>query len=121
MWYHLVLGHCGGTSLYNTISRTFYLKGLQQKAKSLNCAVYQLNRPTDIQYGHLPERQADLVLWFSVAVDLIGPWKSNARNIEIEFNALTCIDPVTNLVELIRINNKSSAHIAQQFENVWLA
>ena len=39
----------------------------------------------------------------------------------MEFNALTCIDPVTNLVELIRIENKSSAYIRQQFENCWLS
>ena len=40
---------------------------------------------------------------------------------EITFNALTCIDPVTNLVEIIRINGKTASHIAQQFENVWLS
>jgi hypothetical protein len=35
--------------------------------------------------------------------------------------ALTIIDTVTNLVELVRINNKTSAHVALQFENTWLA
>lgn len=39
----------------------------------------------------------------------------------MEFNALTCIDSVTNLVELIHIDNKMSRHVAQQFENVWLS
>ena len=80
-----------------------------------------MNKPTNIQYGHLPERHADLIPWFAVAVDLIGPWTLNVRGVDIEFSALTCIDPVTNLVELVRIDNKTSAHIAQQFENVWLA
>ena len=57
-----------------------------------------------------------------VAVDLIGPWKVKIGvDEEIEFNALTRIDPVTNLVELIRINNKTSKHVTEQFENVWLA
>eukprot|EP00978_Attheya_sp_CCMP212_P027179 scaffold90819_cov35-Attheya_sp.AAC.1 len=56
--------------------------------------------------------------WREVAVDLIGPWKVKLGNVPnedgqesyVEFNALTCIDPVTNLVELIRINNKTAAH-----------
>ena len=54
-------------------------------------------------------------------MDLIGPWKIRVQGIEIEFNALTCIDPVTNLVELTRINNKTSAHVATKFEQVWLS
>ena len=36
------------------------------------------------------------------------------------FNALTCIDPVTNLVEMIRIDNITSRHFSQQFESCWL-
>jgi len=31
------------------------------------------------------------------------------------------IDPVTNLCELVRINNRSDEHIAEQFANTWLA
>ena len=38
-----------------------------------------------------------------------------------EFKALTCIDPVTNLVELIWIMNRTMGHVAEQFENSWLA
>ena len=59
--------------------------------------------------------------WNEVAVDLIGPWKVKLGGKDLEFNALTCIDPVTNLVEIIRINNKEAHHVAQQFENVWLS
>lgn len=40
---------------------------------------------------------------------------------EIEVLALTCIEPATNLVEIIRINNKTTEHVAQQFENCWLS
>ena len=38
-----------------------------------------------------------------------------------KFKALTCIDPVTNIVELIRISNKTMGHVAEQFSNSWLA
>eukprot|EP00957_Ditylum_brightwellii_P044319 3362573-Ditylum_brightwellii.AAC.1 len=59
--------------------------------------------------------------WDEVAVDLIGPWRMQVNGQEVEFNALTCIDPVTNLVEMIRLDNKTSGHVARQFENIWLA
>ena len=36
------------------------------------------------------------------------------------FKALICIDPVTNLTELICIKNKLMGHVAEQFENLWL-
>ena len=70
-----MLGHRGTTSFYDTISRRFYAVGLQRKIKALNCAVCQINKPANIQYGHLPARHASLEPWFAVAVDLIGPWK----------------------------------------------
>ena len=59
--------------------------------------------------------------WDAVAVDLIGPWKISVSGIELEFLALTCIDPVTNITELIRIESKTAAHVAQNFTNVWLS
>jgi hypothetical protein len=40
---------------------------------------------------------------------------------EVPFMALTMIDPVTNLVELVRLDNKTSAHVALQFGNTWLS
>eukprot|EP00978_Attheya_sp_CCMP212_P032675 scaffold128677_cov51-Attheya_sp.AAC.2 len=59
-----------------------------------------------------------------VTVDLIGPWKVklghlpvvNEEEAYVTFNALTCIDPVTNLTELIRIDGKTAAHIGAKFE-----
>lgn len=59
--------------------------------------------------------------WEECAVDLIGPWQINVRGKTVEFNALTCIDTASNLVELIRIDNKSSPHIAHKFQQSWLA
>ena len=42
-------------------------------------------------------------------------------NQEHVFKALTIIDTVTNFPEIIHIDSKSSAYIAQQFENAWLS
>ena len=121
VWYHVVLGHRGTTSLYNTISRRFYTPGLKRRVEALRCEICQRNKSPNVQYGHLPERHADLVPWDSVAVDLIGPWKITVNGVELEFNALTCIDPVTNLTELFPVENKTAAHVASIFEELWLA
>ena len=74
-------------------------------------------------FGKLPPQQANIAPWNEVCVDLIGPWKIITGNYEYVFNALTCIgiDPVTNIVKLIRINGKSSPHISDQFKNCWLS
>ena len=42
-------------------------------------------------------------------------------NQEVEVNNFTCIDPVTNLVELIENENETVKYMAQQSENYWLA
>jgi hypothetical protein len=72
-------------------------------------------------YGELPPRHAQMMPWNEVAVDLIGPWKVEVQGQQVEFNALTCIDPMTNLVEIIRINNRTEHQTAEQFENCWLS
>ncbi|CAJ1961139.1 unnamed protein product [Cylindrotheca closterium] len=40
---------------------------------------------------------------------------------EIKFRALTIIDLVTNLFEIVRIKDKTCANVTLQFENAWLA
>ena len=54
-------------------------------------------------------------------MDLIGPWAVQLCDKWYEFNALTSIDTVTNLVELIRVDRKTSAHIKSKWEQSWLA
>jgi transposase InsO family protein len=56
-----------------------------------------------------------------VAVDLIGPWTLSIGNRKLRFRALTIIDMVTNLVEIVRINKKTAAHVAMHFKNTWLS
>jgi hypothetical protein len=58
--------------------------------------------------------------WEKVAINLIGPWKVNVNGRQDEFNALTCIDTTLNLVELIRVDNKTAKHIREKFMQSWL-
>ncbi len=49
-------------------------------------------------------------------MDLIGLWKiTMSTNRTYEFLALACIDRVKGLAELIWIDNKESAHVADKF------
>ena len=68
----------------------------------------------------LPQRELRIVPWEEVAVDLIGPWPMKVNGRELEFSALTCIDTVTNLVELIRVDNKTAQHVSDKFYQSWL-
>jgi len=54
-------------------------------------------------------------------VDLIGPWIVQVRGNPYEFSALTAIDTVTNLVELVRIDDKTSDKTAKKYAQCWLA
>jgi hypothetical protein len=44
--------------------------------------------------GH-PPREANLVPWDEVHVNLIGSWSMTVNDQELSFYALTCIDPVS--------------------------
>ncbi len=54
-------------------------------------------------------------------MDLIGPWIVQVRGNPYKFSALTAIDTVTNLVELIRVDNKTSETIVRKYVQCWLS
>jgi hypothetical protein len=52
---------------------------------------------------------------------MVGPWKISVQGIDLHFNALTIINPVTNLVDIVRIADKSARHVGMPLENNWFA
>ena len=121
-WYHLILGHCGMSRLYDTVRARFHTPRLSVYCRDFVCSDYcHLYKNQGRGYGHTPPRQAALVPWNEVCIDLIGPWTIVVNGQILEFKALTSIDPMSNLSELIRIDNKSSKHVSEQFENSWLS
>jgi transposase InsO family protein len=122
-WYHLALSHLGSRRLHDTISKHFYHQRLRNKVEDLveKCDTCQRLKAVGRGYGELAPREAEIHPWRTIAVDLIGPWTLKVGNMEEKFMALTAIDTVTNLVELVRIDNKSSAHVAMHLENCWFS
>jgi transposase InsO family protein len=51
----------------------------------------------------------------------IGPWTLSVQNRHERFYVLTIIDMVSNLTEIVQLNNRTSAHAATVFTNTWLA
>lgn len=122
-WYHLVLGHLGKSRLYDTMKQHLYHPDLLNKIEEvvLKCDTCQRQKANLRGHGHTAGREASAIPWQTVCVDLIGPWTLNVDGEETPFLALTIIDPVTNLVELVRLEDKTSAHVALMFENTWLS
>ena len=122
-WYHLVLNHVGMIRLHQTMALNFYHRNMRTRIEHLvqSCDACQRHKLPGRGYGELPPREAQLAPWQQIAVDLIGPWKIRVNEQDLTFRALTIIDTVTNLPELIRISNKSAAHVGLQLENAWLS
>ena len=119
-WFHQVTGHPGSKRLHMQISSRYYHRDLRRLIDSYKCDHCQRHKLDGKGYGHLPEREIRSMPFEECAVDLIGPWTIQVRDKPYEFNALTMIDTVSNLVELVRIDDKTSAHIAKKFAQVWL-
>jgi hypothetical protein len=74
-------------------------------------------------FAQLPAWEATSVPWEQVHVDLIGPWniKVKGHKKPVQFIALTCIDPVLNLLEVGTVKDKTSEQVAKTFERLWLS
>ena len=119
-WFHQVLGHPGQTRLRHTLQQRYHHPQLRRQIDRFRCEHCQRYKLAGKGYGLLPERQVRIAPWEEVAIDLIGPWKVKVNGKMCEFSALTCIDTASNLVELIRIDNKTADHIRDKFVQSWL-
>ena len=74
-WFHETLGHGGVNRLYDAIRQHFFVPRLRQLCDNYRCEICRNNKVLSPGYGHLPPREAPLMLWAEVMIDLIGPWK----------------------------------------------
>ena len=120
-WFHQVMGHPGQDRLRYTLQDRYHHYLLRRTIDKYKCEDCLRHKLVGKGYGLLPEREMRIVPWEEVAIDLIGPWTIKVNNKNVEFNALTCIDTASNLVELTRIDNKTSDHIRNKFTQTWLS
>ena len=97
------------------ISSWYYHRDICLLVDKFHCEHCQRNKLSGTGYGLLPEHKLRSVQFEECAVDLIGPWIIQVCNKPYEFNALTVIDTVSNLVELVRIDEKTLAHVARKY------
>ena len=107
----------------DTIALHYYHPRLSARCEDLisRCDACHRNKLALRGHGELPPCNAVNTAWQEVAIDLIGPWTFTINGASYTFHALTMIDTVTNYCELIRIDNKSAAHVGLKFENEWLS
>jgi hypothetical protein len=117
-WFHQITGHPGSKRLYIQISAHYYHRDLQRMIDNYHCNHCQHNKLDGKGYGHLHEHEIRSMPFDECAVDLIGPWTIQVWDKPYEFNALTMIDTVSNLVELVRIDDKTPGHIAKKYAQV---
>jgi hypothetical protein len=118
-WYHLALGHIGSSCLWDTMKMHFYNQHLKNRIEDIvsRCDTCQRLKRVGRGHGEVAAREAVLLPWREVAVDLIGPWTLQIGDQEHTFIALTMIDIVTNLflddtrVEPFMIYNKAKHRI----------
>ena len=122
-WYHLITVHSTGMDkLEALVRRHFYHPDLRQACRHIisHCKVCPQVCTSARPAGQLAPRTAPLLPWSEVHVDFIGPWKVTVNKQDMTFDALTCIDPVTNLIEIVRLTGPKTAENAKTlFENHW--
>ena len=73
-------------------------------------------------YSELPAWSVNVPPWHKVHVECISPWTIELHGgCLYQFNALTSIDPTTNLLEIEELPRKTAQVCADPFESGWLA
>jgi hypothetical protein len=117
-WYHQVTGHPGSKRLSKQTHQRYHNRDLRRYIGNFNCDYCQRNKLDGKGYGLLPEREVQSIPFEECAVDLIGPWVVQVRGNTYEFDMLTVIDTVTNLVELIRVDKNPLMLLQESMHNV---
>ncbi len=134
-WYHHYLQHPGHTCLKETMNAAMYWESMRTTIRSItkSCRSCQINKRGSRRYGHFPPKTVITNPWECKCLDLIGPFtlKGNKDNSQIDFMALTMINPAferlrwqtVNGKELLiadEIFDKTSEHIAKLVNKTWL-
>ena len=110
-WYHERTVHSTGMDrLEQLIRHHFHHPGIcatVQKVVSA-CPVCPQVCHASPQHGQLAPQDAPITQWSKVHVDYIGPWFVKVNGQELKFDALTMIEPVTNLLEVVHLQGSKN-------------
>jgi hypothetical protein len=125
-YYHLTAQHAKGMDrLEWSLKQHFYHLCLRDEVRSQvsRCKICQKMKRYSTNFVQLPAREATSVPWEQVLMDLISPWniKVKGHKKPVQFIALTCIDPVLNLLEVGTVKDKTSKQVTKTFEHLWLS
>ncbi len=109
----------GRKRLLMQISSWYYHREIHSLVDKFHCEHCQRNKLNGTGYGLLPERKLHSVPFKECAVDLIAINQVCKKS--YKFNALTVIGTVSNLVELVRLDERTLAHVARKYVQVWLS
>jgi hypothetical protein len=88
------------------MNTAMYWKGVHTIIRSLtkSCKSCQVNKRRSQKYGHLPLKTVCTIPWECLCVDLIGPYTLKGKdNLQIDFMALTMIDPTSSWFEIAEL------------------
>ena len=86
------------------------------------CLICQTMKCGACGYSELPAQSVNVPPWHEVHVDCISPWMIElCSGCSYKFNALTSIDPTTNLLKIEELPRKTAQGCADAFESGWLA
>jgi len=115
-----MMGHPVEKRFTETLKQCYHHSTLLHHIQKFKCKDCQKYKLPGHGYGMLPEREVHVAAWEEVTIDIIGTWAVKVNGRQVEFNALTCIDIASNLVELIRIDNKTATHVHDKFTQCWI-
>jgi hypothetical protein len=105
-WYHHYLQHPGRTHLEETMNAAMYWKGMSTTIRSITRSYRscQTNKRRNLTYGHLLPKTVVSNPWECLCVGLIGPYTVIGKNnLQIDFMALTMIDPASSWFEIAEL------------------
>ena len=121
-WYHHILLHPGEERLYNTIHQHYTWPSMRKDIQVFTkvCHYCQKGKRGLRGYGKIPLKEVETQPWKDLCVDLSGPWKATINEKEVDFHALTMIDPFTSWPEIIPVYTKQAPYIRDSILQQWL-
>ncbi len=114
------MGHPDEKRLCDMLNQCYHHPKLCYYIDRLKCNDCQKYKLAGCGYSLLPKQEVCIAPWEEATINLIGPWKVKVNGQLVKFNALTCIDTSSNLVELICVDHKTTKHICDKFTQSWL-